>query len=211
MCRPALPVLRKLSHRPDQARHIAAIGPPGAWARSTSPAPVCSARALHTPAFATPTDTGLLATGSRVCWPSGHDADTLRATAWSSDHGLRPPLCFQQSGFTQPALRVYQSERWSAVTGGPASLRIVLTVVVHRSACHTLRFYITPHLPKRPSIHSQARSMAERRFAPFGFGKQALCKVSCTGGSPRFACFPVGAPTPPYARAPVPARGLQAL
>lgn len=139
------------------------------------------------------------------------DADTLRATAWSSGHGLRPPLCFQQSGFTQPALRVCQSERWSAVTEGPASLRIVLTVVVHRSACHTLRFYITPHLPKRPSIHSQARSMAERRFAPFGFGKQALCKVSCTGGSPRFACFPVGAPTPPYARAPVPARGLQAL
>ena len=42
------------------------------------------------------------------------DADTLRATAWSSGHGLRPPLCFQQSGFTQSALRVCQSERWSA-------------------------------------------------------------------------------------------------
>lgn len=139
------------------------------------------------------------------------DADTLRATAWSSGHGLRPPLCFQQSGFIRSALRVCQSERWSAVTKGHASLRLVLTIVVHRSACHTLRFYITPHLHKCPASRSQARLVARHRCAPFGFCKQALCKVPCTGGGPRFACFPVGAPSPPYARAPVPARGLPAL
>lgn len=96
-------------------------------------------------------------------------------------------------------------------TQGLASLRIVLTTVVHRSACHTLRFYITPHLHKCPASRSQARLVARHRCAPFGFCKQALCKVPCTGGGHRFACFPVGAPTPPYARAPVPARGLPAL
>lgn len=113
------------------------------------------------------------------------DADTLRATAWSSSHGLRPPLCFQQSGFTRSALRVCQSERWSAVTKGHASLRLVLTCDSGPlTGSHTLRFYITPHLQKCPASRSQARLVAGHRFAPFGFCKQALCKVSALGGGP---------------------------
>jgi hypothetical protein len=43
--------------------------------------------------------------------------------------------------------------------------------------------YITPHLHKCPAIRSQARSVAGHRFAPFGFCKQALCKVSALGGT----------------------------
>jgi len=84
------------------------------------------------------------------------------------------------------ALRVCQSERWSAVTEGHASLRLVLKGGSGPlTVSHTLRFYITPHLHKCPAIRSQARSVAGHRFAPFGFCKQALCKVSALGGAPR--------------------------
>jgi hypothetical protein len=82
------------------------------------------------------------------------------------------------------ALRVHQSERWSAVTVGHASLRLVLTGGSGPlTVSHTLRFYITPHFVKWPAIRSQARSVAGHRFAPFGFTKQALCKVSDLGGA----------------------------
>ena len=74
--------------RPSQAQSPARPGSPHRRYRSTrcmgtvrQHRSVCSARALHTPALATPTDAGPPATGPRVCWPSGHDADTLRATA----------------------------------------------------------------------------------------------------------------------------------
>lgn len=70
------------------------------------------------------------------------------------------------------ALRVGQSERWSAVTEGHGSLRIVLKGgSAALTASHTLRFYITPHFVKWPAVHSQARSAAGHRFAPFGFTK----------------------------------------
>jgi hypothetical protein len=84
------------------------------------------------------------------------------------------------------ALRVHQSERWSAVTEGHGSLRIVLRGGSGPlTVSHTLRFYITPHFAKCPAVRSQARSAAGHRFAPFGFAKQALCKVSDLGGAPR--------------------------
>jgi hypothetical protein len=66
MCRPALAVLRKLSHRPDQARHIAAIGPPAAWARSTRIAP-CAALGRYTLPLLPPQPTQVHQRQARKC------------------------------------------------------------------------------------------------------------------------------------------------
>ncbi len=90
MCRPALAVLRRLSHRPDQARHIAAIDPPGAWARSASIAP-CAALGRYTLPLLPPQPTQVhqrlacvyvgqvVTTRTRFARPQTHQARTSSA------------------------------------------------------------------------------------------------------------------------------------
>lgn len=66
MCRPAPAVLRRLSHRPAHARHIAAIGSPGVWARSTSIAP-CAALGRYTLPLLPPRPTPVRQRLAREC------------------------------------------------------------------------------------------------------------------------------------------------
>ena len=194
---PALPVLRRLSHRPGQARRIAACGPRAALEGPPAALTPTALGRYRLPLLAPLHGTRARASHARECVGQGRAARhcaaalrKLRATPQSRylvnhrPQTARPALA---PGTASPGLsnaRLTQTPRWCAVTEGHASLRLVLTGGSGPlTVSHTLRFYITPHLHKCPAIRSQARSVAGHRFAPFGFCKQALCKVSDLGGT----------------------------